>query len=125
MGYEWGSKVAIFLILLSAGYLGILLSRHVISRLEIPLGYKSMMIEILGILFLINNPYAYERMMTQPLIYAGIVALGYGCYYLLIKHRYIHAGIALAIALSLFPHASYMIVLIMGLYIVLYVRSVR
>ena len=71
------------------------------------------------------NPYAYERMMTQPLIYAGVIALGYGLYYLILQTRYIHAGIALGIALAMFPHASYMIVLILGLYVVFFLRSWR
>jgi len=36
LDYEWGSKFVIFSILLAAGYLGILISRNIITRLAIP-----------------------------------------------------------------------------------------
>ena len=44
--------------------------------------------EVIGIVFSVANPYAYERMMTQPLIYAGVIALGYGLYSMLYARRY-------------------------------------
>jgi phage-related holin len=125
LGYEWGSKVSIFLILLAAGYLGILYANTIAKKLDLDTWWKRVFVQILGILFLIMNPYAYERMMTQPLIYAGVIALGYGLYCLILETRYIHAGIALGIALSFFPHASYMIVLILGLYGVFFLRNWR
>ena len=71
------------------------------------------------------NPYAYERMLTQPLIYAGMIALGYGIYSMFYSRNYWLSGIAYGIALAFFPHASYMIVLILVLYGLFFVRGKR
>lgn len=61
-------------------------------------------------------------MMVQPLVYAGVIALGYGLYFLL-NNKYIVSGLLFALALAFFPHASYMILLIVGLYCIFFVRS--
>lgn len=61
-------------------------------------------------------------MMVQPTIYMGVISLGYGIYFLLEK-SYWKTGLALGIGWILFPHASYMIALILGVYIFLFVRT--
>jgi len=75
LGYEWGSKLVVFSILLAAGYLGMLYARLLAQHLDIRARYKIVMIEVLAIVFFVSNPFAYERMLTQPLIYAGVIAL--------------------------------------------------
>ena len=67
-------------------------------------------------------------MMVQPTIYLGIVFLGYMIYHLLFsteKWRSLWAGVMGGGAFIMMPHASYMIALIVGLYMVCFVRSIR
>lgn len=67
-------------------------------------------------------------MMVQTTIYMGTIALGYMIYHLLFsgsERRYIWAGVMGGLSFIMMPHASYMIVLILGLYTLLYVRSMR
>lgn len=123
LGYEVVSKGIFIMILWSAGYLGILLGR----RLGLRSGYAPIL-ESIGAVFFLINPYAYERMMVQPTIYMGAIALGYMIYHLLLsenKYRYILAGVFGGLSFIMMPHASYMIALILGLYIVFHVRTLR
>lgn len=41
------------------------------------------MLEIFGGVFFLTNPFAYERMMVQPVIYLGTILIGYALYFLL------------------------------------------
>jgi hypothetical protein len=84
LGYEFVSKGFFVAILWSAGYLGILLGR----RLGQESGYAQIL-ESIGSVFCLINPYAYERMMVQPTIYMGTIALGYMIYFLL-PHQSTH-----------------------------------
>ena len=81
LGYEAVSKGFFLLVLWSAGYLGILLGRR-LGRLS----RYTVILESIGAVFLLINPYAYERMMVQPTIYMGTIALGYMVYFLLFYH---------------------------------------
>ena len=82
-----------------------------------------LLLEMIAVVFFIANPFAYERMMVQPTIYAGIIGLGYGIYFLFFTQKYIFAWLSLGIAWAWFPHASFMIALILALYILSFVRS--
>lgn len=121
--YSLTSKVFFIGILIASAYLGILFARWIseafFERLE---KYMVRVMEVFGGIFFLLNPFAYERMMVQPTIYAGIIALGYGLYFLLSK-KYWQTGITMGIAWMLFPHASYMIVLVLGLYTILFIRT--
>lgn len=90
------------------------------------------MIEILAGVFFLINPFAYERMMVQPVIYLGIILLGYAIYFLYFFEkkdftltRAILLGSVMGLALNLFLHASYMIVLILGIYVCFFARARR
>jgi hypothetical protein len=82
-------------------------------------------LEVFGGIFVIINPFIYERMMVQPTIALAIFLMGYAIYHLFCTHRIILAGICAAIAFVVMPHASYMIVLIFVLYLLFFVRSWR
>ena len=91
IGYDIVSKVFFFITLWSAGYLGILLGKRVSGSSK-----YQYLIESVGSIFFLINPYAYERMMVQPTIYMGTIALGYMMYYLLFSEhtrRYLWAGV--------------------------------
>lgn len=89
--------------------------------------YRSIL-EVLGGVFFLINPFAYERMMVQPTIYLGTLLLGYVVYFLVLsshRWRYILSGIFGGWALIMMPHASYMLMLIVGLYVVFFTRTKR
>lgn len=118
-GYEWGTKISYIAILVLAAYLGVLFARRIAVALDMESSEKQL-IEILGGIFFLINPFAYERMMVQPVIYLGIILLGYAIYFLYFfekKHitplRAILIGSLMGFALNLFLHASYMIVVIL------------
>jgi hypothetical protein len=120
--YEMASKVFFLIVLCISAYLGILIAKYISERYDFPKKYSSFL-EILSWVFFLINPFAYERMMVQPTIYLGVIALGYGIYFLYMRERYILAWVAFGISLACFPHASFMIVLIYFLYLVFFVRS--
>lgn len=67
--------------------------------------------------------------MVQPVIYLGVIFLGYVIYFLLFSvwsfwlRKAILVGIFASISLNLFLHASYMILFIFGLFSILFLRS--
>ena len=83
------------------------------------------MLEVFGGIFVIVNPFIYERMMVQPTIALAILLMGYTIYHLYCTHRVIVAGICAGIAFTVMPHASYMIVLVFALYVISSIRSWR
>jgi hypothetical protein len=118
--YDLGSKLVFLTILLSAGYLSILLARYFAKKHQIEQWWKIHLLELLAMIFFLTNPFSYERMMTQPLIYAWVIALGYGLYFHIFRERYIAAGFAYAFSLTLFPHASYMILFILIIWMIFF-----
>ena len=109
--------------LLTSAYLGILFARLIAKKYDFS---HVGILEFFGGLFLILNPFAYERMMVQPVIYLGIICLGYLMYVLFAQQGYkkwILAGMFAGAAFNLFLHAAFMIALIVGWYIVFFVRK--
>lgn len=120
--YAFGSKIILVGIHFFSGLLGILFARYIAVYLKMTDTWKIRLLECVGMIFFLTNPFAYERMMTQPLIYAWIIAIGYGLYFQIFRERYIAAGFSYAFSLALFPHASYMIGLIFLLSYLLFSR---
>ncbi len=81
-------------------------------------------------LFLLCNPWTYERLVTQPWIAVGMFAMWLWISYLIEnifetkKYSLLWASISFAFAFMLFPHASVMILLIWIVYIALYYKTV-
>ncbi len=81
-------------------------------------------------IFLLCNPWTYERFVTQPWIAAGMFAVWLWLSYLIEniqntqKYSLLWASISFGIAFMLFPHASVMILLISIIYTVLYFKSI-
>lgn len=119
-GYALGSKLMILSVLALSGYLGILIARYFARQMRILEVWKVHFLEIIAMIFFMTNPFSYERMMTQPLIYLWVIALGYGLYFHIFREKYIAAGFSYAFALAIFPHASYMILFIMILFFVIF-----
>lgn len=123
-GANFSSKFFFVLILIFAWYLGILFARLFFRNFS---HENQKILEIFGGIFFLMNPFAYERMMVQPVIYFGVILLGYSLYSLLsgknLYKKWIYAGIFAGIAFNLFLHASFMIALIFSLYIAFFVRS--
>jgi hypothetical protein len=75
------------------------------------------------------NPFAYERMATQPQIYLGIILIGYGLYFLLSyyensRNRWIIlASVSMGLSLAFFPHAAYMIFFVYFFYALFFLRT--
>jgi hypothetical protein len=111
IGYEIASKAIFIVMLLLSGYLGILIARS-IARITVLDSTRVCLLETVGIVFFLINPFAYERMMVQPMIYLGIIFLGYMIYYLCFIDRIIITGLYAGLALAMMPHAAYMILLI-------------
>ncbi len=123
LGYEWGTKLSFIFILALSAFLWVLIAR----RIGISLGMdpvQKRMIEILAGIFFLINPFAYERMMVQLVIYLGIILLGYAMYFLYFFERKdytplraLFVGSLMGLSLNLFLHASYMILLLLGVFI--------
>lgn len=125
---EFGSKILFIWVLLIAYRFGIILTREIwhILRMRPYWWHEALM----GIFFLIH-PFAYERLLTQPIVYLGILLLGYMLIYLLrMQHTdnlYYSIGVGIFGSLSLYmlPHAIYMIILIYSIYALCFIRSIR
>ncbi len=123
VGTDFSSKIIFIAILILAYYLGIFLTQGIADKFFLQ---KSKTIEIfMGIFFLVN-PFAYERMMVQPTIYLGIILLGWLIYFLFFsknQYKYIFAWIFAGIAINIFLHASFMVLLIFGVYSAFFLRE--
>lgn len=123
LGFDWGTKFVFFAILFLAGSLGILLARSLSDRLY---QGKSVFLEVIGALFFVMNPFAYERMIVQPVIYLSIILLGYIVYFLLFHKkwtRWIWIGFCAGLAFDCSLHTSYMTLLIIGVYMGVFARN--
>lgn len=125
LGYEWWTKLTFFIILSLSGYLWVLFARKIAKKYTLP---HHTLIEIFGWLFFLHNPFLYERMMVQPVIYLGILLLGYSIYFLVFSHisffwRFFLVWVCAGFWLNLFLHASYMILFIFLLYVLFFLRS--
>ncbi|MBC7503586.1 hypothetical protein H7169_01320 [Candidatus Gracilibacteria bacterium] len=123
LGTEIVSKGFFIMILIVGAYLGVLMARWVGDRFGY-IRYRSIL-GVFGGIFMLINPYIYERMMVQPTIALGTFLLGYVIYFLFFAHRIVVAGVFAGLAFIVMPHASYMIVLIFALYVIFSVRSWR
>lgn len=72
IGMEWGTKGVFIGILIVSGYLGVLFARSIASHAR---WKRSIWLEMIGIVFFLFAPFSYERMMTQPVVYAGVIAI--------------------------------------------------
>ncbi len=126
VGPAIASKFFYFGILVLSGFLWLFFARRVLNLIS----FSSKWMEVLGIVFFMMNPFAYERMMTQPTVYLGIILIGWWIYFLISENipslrNYIIAWLCMGLALANFPHASYMVIIIYLLYFVFFVRSRR
>jgi hypothetical protein len=69
-GPAFASKGIFLFILLSTLPLSILLVRKIGDMIHIDDSIERSMLILLSVVFLTANPFAYERMMVQPMIYA-------------------------------------------------------
>lgn len=94
---------------------------------------SSPIVEGLAMVFFMMQPWIYERMMTQPTIAMGMVLVGWGMYWIAVAmirpqasyRAFIFSGIAMGCALANMSHATYMIVLIYGMFCLFFARSWR
>lgn len=124
-GTDIGTKLFFALILMASAYLWVLFAREISREFHFK---NQQILEIFWWFFFLLNPFAYERMIVQPVIYLGIICLGYVMFFLFFKKnwkKYIYAWVFAWIAFNLFLHASYMIAIIFGLYLIFFVRSWR
>lgn len=88
-------------------------------------------LQMWSILFVLCNPWTYERMITQPGIAMGMFCLWICLCYLLEnisqtrKYSLLKASIAAAFGFLLFPHASVMLVLIALLFSIFYFPKIE
>lgn len=120
-GADIGSKILFIFILLSAYALGIVMVRTLAHLFRLRSAWY---IEAFAGSFFLVQPFAYERLITQPIVYLGIVLLGF-LLVGLIRFRETHkprdillAGFCGALALYVLPHSLYMIVLIYSVYLI-------
>lgn len=119
-GYEIATKSIIFSIHVLSGYLGILLSKKIGEEFNLEKKYQKVWLSFFWALFFVMNPFAYERMLTQPMVYAGIIMIWYGIYYIFFREKFLFAWISFWLAFGIFPHASFMILLILFLALIFY-----
>lgn len=130
LGYQIISKAFFLITLVLSGYLGVHMARLIIQELWLELRWKKW-IESFGAIFFLINPFLYERMMTQPTIYLGVVFLGYGVVSLFLWDkqkefkRIATTGIFFGLAWSMFPHAIYMIAAIYLAWILFFARKIQ
>lgn len=128
LGVDIGSKVTFIAILISACILSLLFTHEISRRMKLP---TSKYVILLAMAFFLWNPFAYERMMTQPFVYAGIISVWFTLYFLMEYERLRSMksifGVALAssLALFLFPHALYMLLLLFLCFTAVFARKKR
>jgi hypothetical protein len=84
-GYIFASWAFYILVLVLGGYLGVYTARLVYSMYCSSSKKErkgSTWIECIGMVYMLTNPFMYERMLTQPTIAMGLVLLGWGTYML-------------------------------------------
>lgn len=122
------SKIFFFSVLFSSWFLGYLLAREAVKYTDIDKKY-GVIAGIFGILFLMINPFLYERMITQPGVYLAIVWLGYGLYFLLKNldssqyRSYLLSGLFFGLSIGLSPHTVFMIGIILLTYAIIFLRD--
>lgn len=123
IGVEFVSKIFFVTILLLGAYLWVLIARYIANKFWYQRYYG--ILEVFGGIFMIMNPFIYERMIVQPTIALAIFLIGYSIYFLFLLDRILFAAIFAGLACMIMPHASYMILLIFGSYLIFSVRSWR
>ena len=123
-GAVFASKLFFLCILIFSGFLGLLLARSLQKKFDT----FSPWLDIVGIVWFMTNPFAYEWMLTQPTIYLGIILLWWGIYFLFFQEKqtiktHIPVWLSLWVAWSLFPHAAYMISFLYLFYVPFFVRK--
>lgn len=122
------SKIFFFSILFASWFLGYLLAQEVAKLTDIDKKYWSIA-GIFGIIFMMINPFLYERMITQPGVYLAIVWLGYGFYFLLKNltvnktKNYLLSGLFFGLSIGLSPHTVFMIGVILLVYALIFSRD--
>jgi len=121
-GYVFFSKIFFVVLLFLVSYLWLLWSKYFIQKLEIKDKNISTMISASTIFFFAINPFLYESLITQLGIFAFIIAIWYGIYFLITGYdkriNYLFATICLAISWTITPHAIFFIWLILLFYFI-------
>lgn len=135
--FEWGmwlfghalfSKIFFFLTIFASGRLGYRLTQNIIKLFDLSAQYETPLL-ICGILLLLINPVLYERMITQPGVYAAMVLLWYGLLYLLKTITtsklscFARAGLFFGLSVSFSAHMVFFAGLVSFLYLVFFLKN--
>lgn len=118
--YIFFSKIFFVLLLFLAAYLGLLRAKYFVSKLDIKDKNIAILMQVCSIFFFAINPFLYESMITQVGIFAFILAVWYGIYFLLKgqEHRlnYLYSAVCLGVSWMITPHSIFFIWLILLFY---------
>lgn len=125
--YKLFSKIVFFFIIFFAWILWYLFSWKIIEMFWFN-KKKYKILSLSSSLFLMINPFFYERMITQPLVYLSIILVWYWLYFLITNlennkiRNSIFAWIFFGFSITISQHTSFMILLIFLWYLIFFVR---
>lgn len=122
--YQLFGKLFLVFVFVLAWCLGYLIADYVLSKLSIS-QLKGSIFKRFPVLFILLNPFMYERVITQTWIFLAIVLLWYGLYFILTAstnyyRNYLCSWLFFGLALAISPHVSFMIALIYGLALLIF-----
>lgn len=125
--YKLFSKIFIFSIIFFSWYLWIIFFHLIYKTFNFDRKYNYL--SLFSIIFMLTNPFFYERMITQPWVYLAFLLLWYWLFFLLKNQlkfnfkNYIYSWIFFWISMSVAPHTSFMILLILIIYFLVYYKE--
>lgn len=129
--YSITSKIYFCIVYLVGIFAGIHIGDSLWLILKNTHPHKIFILRITSILFILCNPWTYERMITQPGIALGmfslVICLSYLIKNIFSSQKYIlfKASIAAAFSLLFFQHASFLLLLIGSLYSIFYFKQIE
>lgn len=120
------SKIFYFWVVFFSWLLWYLFWIQIINWLKINEKYKNIA-WFSWILFIMLNPFFYERMITQPWVYLSIIWLWYWLYFLLknINKNYLLSWLFFGLSITISPHTSFMILTVLLLYFIIFIRRIK
>lgn len=126
-GYIFFSKIFFMVLLFLSAYLWLLWAKYFIQKLNIKDKNISIIIQFSNIFFFTINPFLYETLITQIWIFAFILAIWYGVYFLINSYdkriNHLFAAICLWLSWCITPHAIFFICLILLFYFIYFYKN--
>ncbi len=127
--YALYSKIILFLIIFFSWFLWLKITTLLFKIFKFNKKYR--FLSYWGILFMIMNPFFYERIITQTWFYLAILFLGYWLYYLLKNlekkslSNFLFVWLFFSLAISISPHIFFICAIILFFYLIIFTKQIK